>query len=120
LLALARAGARYQAVRDRALGGDHLRCDGDPGAARAVGDAAPGPLELVAADLDGQAAQDPAEPTRTGPKRGLAAGFTAVVAPPASAAADADKAGSTTNRRFWSRSAADRVVGCRPCVVGVC
>ena len=46
-------GPRHQAVRDRARGRDHLRRDGDPGAARAVADEDPRRLELVAAGAGG-------------------------------------------------------------------
>ena len=48
-----RPGCRHQAVRHRARGGDHLRRDRDPGAARARAHAAARPLELVAAALRG-------------------------------------------------------------------
>ena len=54
LLALDRAGAGHQAVRDRARSGDHLRRDGDPRAARPVDDAAARALELVAARVGRQ------------------------------------------------------------------
>ena len=49
-------GRRREAVRDRARGGDHLRRDGDPCAARAVDHARGRRLELVAARVGGQGA----------------------------------------------------------------
>ena len=48
LRALDEPGHRHQAVRHRARGGDHLRRDRDPGAARACAHAPPRVVELVA------------------------------------------------------------------------
>ena len=65
-------GPGHQAVRDRVIRRDHLRRDGDPGAARAVAHAAPRPLELVAADVDGEGPAHAPEPARARPQHDLA------------------------------------------------
>ena len=64
LLALDRPGPGHQAVRDRAVRGDHLRRDRDPGAPRALDDDADRPLELVASNLDRARAPHAPEPAR--------------------------------------------------------
>src|SRR5262249_51588678 len=71
LLALDEPRAGHQAVRNRARGRHRLRRPREPPSARTVVDAAPRPLELVAADLDGTLAPHAAEPPGARARRSL-------------------------------------------------
>src|SRR5581483_7700556 len=72
--ALLEPGLRDQGVRDRARGGDHLRRDRDPGAARAGADAPARAGELVAAALDAAGAVHPRRAAARGGLRSLGGG----------------------------------------------
>jgi hypothetical protein len=71
---LVEPGYGHQAIRDRAVGRDPLRRDGDPGAARPVADAAPRALELVVPTTCSEGAPCGARAARAGRRLDLFGG----------------------------------------------